>query len=143
MGEHEGGLHLADRIDEPEPRLAVHLERIVAEIEELDVGHAERLRGFFRFLAPACLHFLKRHAGVLPELGALAALAIGEADDRDGVAPLGVKRDRAGAAPDEIGAVGAYDQGCLCGHSRSYSAASPTGGVPWVWKLSIVFRPQA
>jgi hypothetical protein len=42
MAHHEGGLHLAHDVDQPVLGLAVHLERIVAEVEELDVVDVER-----------------------------------------------------------------------------------------------------
>ena len=101
---------------------------------------AERRGGVLGLLPPRRLDPLERHARLLPELGALAALAVGEADHRDRVALLCVQRDRAAAAPDEVGGVRADDE-CRPGHGPL--PIRSTGGVPWVWKLSIVFRPQA
>jgi hypothetical protein len=128
VAEHESGLHGADHVDQAELGIPIHHQRIIAEIEELYIVDVERLRGGFGLLAPRRLHLFQRHALFLPELGAFAALAEGQADHRDLVAPLLVQRDGAAAAPDEIGGMRADDKS-RPGHDSSYFL---TGGVPCV-----------
>src|SRR6185437_3632144 len=78
--------------------------------DDLAAENARRLLG----LAPAIrLDALQRHAGLPPKLRRFAALAEGEADDADVVAPFGVERDGAAGAPHEIGAMRAHDQRSL------------------------------
>ena len=52
-------------------------ERIVAEVEALELG-AERRRRALRFAVADLLHALDRLARLLPELPRLAPLAVGE-----------------------------------------------------------------
>jgi GntR family transcriptional regulator of vanillate catabolism len=102
MAHHEGGLHGADHVDHAVLRLAAEIERIVADIEELDVVHVQRGGGGLR-LGP-CGSPSPRPA-IMPSfhsLGAFAALAEGQAGDRHLVALLGMERDGAAAAPDEV-----------------------------------------
>ena len=56
---------------------AVDLERIVAEVEALELG-AERGRRALRLAVADLLHALDRLARLLPELARLAPLAVGE-----------------------------------------------------------------
>ena len=82
------------------------LEGVVAGIEEADFG-AEDFGGAGGFGASNLLDAFDGHAGLLPGSLALAALAVGEAEDADFVAAGGVEGDGAAGAPDEIGCVGA------------------------------------
>jgi hypothetical protein len=77
------------------------------------------LAAFSASLRRSGLDHFERHALLLPQLGALAALAIGEADDGDVVALACMQRDRAAAAPDEIRRMRADDQCGLVGHGFS------------------------
>jgi hypothetical protein len=84
-------------------RRPVHGERIIAEIEELDVVRApSAARSAFRLLAARPLDAIECRAGLLPQLGAFAALAKGEADDRHVRPVVLVERDGTAAAPHEI-----------------------------------------
>ena len=97
----------------------VELERIVAAVEELDLG-AEQFGGALGLVLAAGFDLLQRGAGFLPGELALAALAEGQADDLDAVAALGVQRDGAARAPDEIAGMGGDDEpGFLFGHEHS------------------------
>ncbi len=101
------------------------LERIVAAIEELDVG-AEQRGGAFGLVLAAGLDLLQRGARLLPGELAFAALAERQADDLDPVAALGVQRDGAARAPDEIAGMGGDDKsgflpGLLFRHGRKNS----------------------
>ena len=107
MAHHERGLHPADDVDQIVLVLAAELERVVAQIHAHQIVHAQRLGGVLGFLAAGVLDGLQVHALLLPQLGALSALAEGQADDGDRVAKLGVQGDGPAAAPDEVGRVGA------------------------------------
>jgi hypothetical protein len=108
------------------------MQRIIAEIVELDVA-AEDLRGLLGFGEPRGLHLVERHSRLAPHLGALAALAERKAHDLHVPAALGVKRDRAARAPDEIAGVGDNDEPALAGfgfaHRKYSSDCSELGGV--------------
>src|SRR5204863_1850583 len=57
----------------------------------------------------------QRRTRLLPGELALAAFAVGQANDLDAKTPLGVQRDRAAGAPDEIPGMGRYDKSGLHG----------------------------
>ena len=80
--EHERWVEFAVDIDHAVEMRFVELERIVAAIEELDLG-AEQGGGAFGLVLAAGFDFLKRRAGFLPGELAFAAFAIGQADDFD------------------------------------------------------------
>src|SRR5271165_3526421 len=115
------------------------------------------LRGGLRLLLPLRLDPAQRHVRLAPEFRGFPALAEGEADHGDGEPLLGMQRDGTTRAPNEIGRMRADHQRrlvCLAHDAIPFSprssisaACSPmpggSGGVPWVWKLSTVFRPQA
>src|SRR5450756_2334556 len=87
----------------------LEVQRIVAGIEEFDLG-AERRGGPFRLVLAAGLDLLQRHPRLLPgELG-FPALAERQAHDLDAISFLGVQRDRAAGAPDEVAGVGRYNK---------------------------------
>ena len=117
VAQHEGGLDAADHVDHLVLVVARQVERVVAQVEADEVMDAQRLGRRLGFRPARGLDPLERHAVLLPELGALAALAEGQAEHRHLVALRGVKRDRAAAAPDEIRRVRRYDQGGLCHRS--------------------------
>ena len=101
MRQHKARVELAVDVDQPLHMRVGQAQRIVAGIEEFDLG-AERCRGALGLVLAAGLDLLQRHARLLPgELG-FPALAERQADDLDPVALLGVQRDRAAGAPDEI-----------------------------------------
>src|SRR5581483_10432778 len=103
--EHEARIGLAINVDHAVEVLLIELERIVAAIEELDLGLA------------AGLHARERRAGFLPGELAFAALAEGHAHDLDAIALLHVQRDGATRAPDEISRMcGDHQSGLLLGH---------------------------
>ena len=81
------------------------MQRVVAGIEEFDLG-AERGGCPLRFVAAAGLDLFKGHARLLPGKLEFAAFAERQADDLDAVALLGVQRDGAAGAPDEVSRVG-------------------------------------
>ena len=110
VAHHESGLDPADDIDQIVLVRAGQFERVVAQIHAHQIVHAQRRGGAFGFLAAGVLDGLQVHALLLPQLGALPALAEGQADNGDRVAQLGVQGDGPTAAPDEVGRVGADDQ---------------------------------
>ena len=101
MRQHEARIEFAIDVDQPLHMRVGQAQRIIAGIEEFDLG-AERGCGALRLVLAAGLDLFQRHARLLPgELG-FPALAERQADDLDAVALFGVKRDRAAGAPDEI-----------------------------------------
>ena len=119
VGEHEGRIGLAIDVDHAVEMLLGELERIVAAIEELDLG-AEQGGGAFGLVLAAGLHLFQRRARLLPGELAFAALAERQADDLDPVAALGVQRDGAARAPDEIARMGGDDEpGLLFRHETT------------------------
>ena len=105
MRQHEGRIELAVDVDHPVEMRLVELQRIVAAVEELDL-RAEHPGRALGFVLASCLHGRHRRARLLPGELAFAALAIGQADDLHAIAALGVQRDRASRAPDEIAGMG-------------------------------------
>ena len=119
MTHHEVWLHLADHIHHPVLRLTPQIQRIIPHVKEADVLHPQRGGGIFGLLPARGLDPLQRHAFLLPQLGALAALAIGQAHNRDLIPLLLMQRDRAPRPPDKIGGMRADDQGgFLVGHGQ-------------------------
>ena len=111
VGEDEIGRDGAHHLHDPLLVGTRHLERVVAEIEAHQLVHPEFAAGALGLVAAGLLDLVQGHAGLLPEPGALAALAEGQAQHRDRALLLGMQRDRAPAAPDEIGGMGADYQG--------------------------------
>jgi hypothetical protein len=74
VGEHEGRIGLAVDVDHAVEMLAGEPQRIIAGIEELDLG-AENLRGARGFVLAPGFHCRERRAGFLPGELAFAALA--------------------------------------------------------------------
>src|SRR5262245_44269866 len=147
MRQHEGGMQAPVDIDKSVEGCFRQPNWIVAEVPELNVGDAEKLGGGLGFLLTLRLDTLQGHAGLAPKLGRLAALAIGKADHRYGVAAPGMQRDRPAGSPHEVRRVCTHHQGRLC--CRCHAALplsvwsswlAPTllpgwpgsGGVPWV-----------
>jgi len=136
MGQHELRLQLPiERHEAIEMRL-VDAERIVADVEEHGLA-AEDVSGALGFLLAGGLHLLQRGARLPPELRRFAALSIGEADHHDAIAALGVERDGAAGAPDEIRGMRADDQrgllyilchDCLFDRGDSDTRRVPAGG---------------
>src|SRR4029077_2830485 len=100
--QHEGRMQSPIDIDKPVEGCCREPDWIIAEVPELNVGDPEKLGGGLGFLLTLRLDPLQRHAALAPKLGRLAAFAIGEADHRYGVAPLGMQRDRPAGSPYEI-----------------------------------------
>ncbi len=110
VGEHDGGLHPPVEVDQLHDGLARFDERVVPEVEELDLGAQSGCRGLGLFAAdgldlvePLALH---------PLAGGLAPLAVGQAGDHGTVAPHRRGRDRAPGPPHEIARMGADHQQC-------------------------------
>ena len=95
------GCELANSVGDRDERVPVDLERIVAEIQALELC-AERGRRSLRLAVPDLLHALDGLSLLLPELAGLAALAIGEREHACRSASRGRDRDRAARAPDEV-----------------------------------------
>ena len=109
MGQHKTRIGLAEDVGQPLHVMVGEPQRIVAGIEELDLG-AKGGGGALGLVLAAGLDLVQRHAGLLPGELRLAALAIGEADDLDAVSLLRMQRDRAACAPDEIAGMGGYNE---------------------------------
>ena len=124
--QHEGGLQLAIDVDRAVEHLGRRAQRIVAGIEELDLG-AEHGRGLLGLLAALRLHVLQPHAGLLPGELALAALAVGQAHDLDAVALAGMQRDRPARPPDEIAWVGGHHEPGFAGQAFLPGNTQPSG----------------
>ena len=105
-------MSLAVDVDHAVEMLLVELQRIVAAIEELDLG-AEQGGGALGLVLAAGFDLLQRGARLLPGELAFAALAERQADDLDAIALLGVQRDGAARAPDEIARMGGDDKSGL------------------------------
>src|SRR3984957_14300432 len=104
MGEHEARIELAVDVDQSLHMRLVKVQRIIAGIEELDLG-AKGGGGALRLVLSPGFDLVERHPRLLPgELG-FAALAEGEAHNLDAVTLFGVQRDRAAGAPDKIAGV--------------------------------------
>ena len=112
VGQHEGGVDGAVDIGQAEQAVLRQGDRIVAEVPELDVVHAEH--GGRGARPPSAARAFTR-SSVMPgwrqSFADFAALAIGQADDGDLPAARGMQRDGAAGAPDEIGGMGADDEG--------------------------------
>ncbi len=110
VSQHERGILLAVDIDHAVEMLFVELERIVAAVEELDLGAEDRR-----------LDAVERCALFLPRELAFAALAERQADDLDAIALPDVQRDGAAGAPDEIAGMRGDDESgfCFVGHDAS------------------------
>src|SRR5258706_10747209 len=104
MREHEARVELAINVDQPVHMRLVKAQRIVAGIEELDLG-AERRGGALRLVAAAGLDLVERHTRLFPGKLGFAALAERQAHDLDAITLFGVKRDGTAGAPNEISRV--------------------------------------
>ena len=105
MRQHEARIKLAKHIGQPLHMRVCQSQRIIAGIEELDLGAQRGGRPLRLVLAPG-LDLLQRHALLLPGKLGFAALTERQAHDLDAIAALGVQRDRATGAPDEIAGMG-------------------------------------
>ena len=124
VGEHEGRIGLAIDVDHAVVMLLGQIERVVAAVEELDLG-AEQAGGALGLVLAAGLDLRQRGARLLPGELAFAALAERQAHDLDPVAALGVQRDGAARAPDEVARMGGNDKsGLLIRHGRINSLFS-------------------
>src|SRR5579872_2555823 len=112
MGEHESRMDVAIEIDEPIERLVIELDRVIAEIPELNIGDAEGIRRRLGLLLTLRLHALQSHAILPPELRRLATLAKGKTHNRHRGPSRRMQRDGAARAPGEIGGMGADDKAC-------------------------------
>ena len=118
--EHVGRV-LPDPVGDRDERLAVDLERVVAEIEALE-GRAERGRGPLRLAMADLLHALHRLPGLLPELARLALLTVREREHLRSTPAGGRYRNRAARTPHEVGAVRAdHEQSST--HRRQVAAS--------------------
>src|ERR1700722_10705905 len=123
MRQHKARVELAVDIDQPFHMRGRKAQRIIAGIEEFDLG-AKGCRRAFGLVLAAGLDLRKRHARLLPgELG-FPALAERQANDLDAVAFFGVKRDGPACPPDEIAGMCRYHQACFC-HRLSSDLADP------------------
>ncbi len=119
MRQHEGRIFLAVDVDHAVEVLVVELERIVAAVEEFDLG-AQKLRRALGFVLAAGFDLLERRAGFFPRELAFAPFAVGHAHDLHPIAALGVQRDGAARAPDEIARVRRdHKPGFLLRHKRT------------------------
>ncbi len=109
VGDEHVGAELADHLGDLLERRRVDLQRVVTEIEAVEVG-AQRLGGPLGLAVADALDVLDRLIGLLPQLARLAALAVGEGDHPPGTAGGGADRERAAGAPHEVGGVRADDQ---------------------------------
>ena len=75
MTHHEVRLNFANDIDQLEFGIVIQIERVVAQIEELNVMHVKGLGGVFRFAPAFGFDFVQSHAFLFPKLGAFAAFA--------------------------------------------------------------------
>src|SRR5882724_4514955 len=105
MRQHKARVEFAVDVDQPLEMFGRQPQGIVAGIEELDLCTEGRRRPL-RLVLAAGLDLFQGHARLLPgELG-FAALAKGKTYDLDAVTFLGVQRDGAARAPDEIAGMG-------------------------------------
>ena len=126
MRQHEGRLQLAIDVDRTVEHLGGGAQRIVAGIQELDLGTQQR-RGPLGLLAALRLHVLQPHAGLLPGELALAALAVREAHDLDAVTLAGMQRDRPACPPHEIAWVSGHHEPGFAGHAFLPGNTHPQG----------------
>ncbi len=112
VGQHEGRLQLVEDVDGAIEHGVGGAQGIVAGIHELDLG-SEHRSGALSLVAALCLDVFHLHAGLLPGELALAAFAIGEAQDLHPHAAFGMERDGAAGAPDEIAGMGGDDEAGL------------------------------
>ncbi|MNR14349.1 hypothetical protein D3C85_1308210 [compost metagenome] len=102
VAENEFRLHATKHIGQAKQRFFVGPHRVVADVEELH-ARAKDLRCGFRLVATCGFDLVFRHLAFAPELGRLTSLSIGKAHDVNGVTLLGMQRDGATSAPDEVG----------------------------------------
>jgi hypothetical protein len=130
MRQHETRVEFAVDVDQPLHMRFGEAQRIIAGIEELDLG-AECGRGALGLVAAAGLDLFQRHARLLPgELG-FAAFAERQAHDLDAVAFPGMQRDGAAGTPDEIAGVGRYNKSGLR-HRIPFRIANSLGDRTYV-----------
>ena len=137
VGEHEGGADRSEQGAEAEQGWRVEGNWVVAEVPELNVVDPEGRCGGLGLVLAGGFHAVEGHALLAPEFRRFAALAVGQAHHRHLHALLGVQGYGAAGAPDEVGGVGADDEG------RGHAVGSGSGGVPRVWNEGVVCRPQA
>src|SRR5205809_1100443 len=115
--------------------------RNTAGVEKFEF-RTQHLRRALRLVAPSGLELLHRRARLLPGELAFAALAERQAGDLDAITFLGVQRDRAARAPDEIAGVRRDHQARFASvaHDRDFllrllHMAGCTGRVTIVWQF--------
>ena len=89
VGEHEGRIGLTVDVDHSVKMRIGRLERVIAGVEELDLGAQQLGRPLGLVLAPG-LDLFERGALLLPGELALAALTVRQAHDLDAIAFFGV-----------------------------------------------------
>ncbi len=90
-------------------RVLVDLERVVAEVEALELG-SERRRGTFGLTVADLLDALDRLSLLLPQLARLSAFTVGQGDHLGGAALGGADGHGATGPPHEVGGVSTDDQ---------------------------------
>jgi hypothetical protein len=96
----------------------VELQRIVAAVEEFDLG-AEQFCGAFGLVFAAAFYF-SNVAPVLSEQTGSLPFAIGHADDFDPISAFGMQGDRSAGTPNEIAGMGRDDEpGLLIRHATT------------------------
>ena len=111
-------IELAVDVDHAVEMLVVEFERIVAAVEELDVC-AEQFGSPFGFVLAAGLDLFQSGSRLLPGKLALAALTVRQTNNLDPIAALGMQRDGATSAPNEIAGMGGNDEPGLLSAMRS------------------------
>jgi hypothetical protein len=107
VGQHDARLHAPVEVDQPVDQLGARLERIVAGVEELDLG-TEHLGRLLAFAAPSRLDLVEV-VPLPPQPRGLATLAEAQAGDHGAVPGRGRQRDGAGRPPDEVPRVGGHN----------------------------------
>jgi hypothetical protein len=121
--QHDRGLHAPVEVDEARDGLARLDERVVAEVEELDLGTESGCRGL-GLVAADGLDLIERPA-LEPLARGFAALAVGQAGHHGAVAAEGRGGDRAARSPDEVPGVGADDEERVGGDCHGASESHP------------------
>src|SRR5690606_29327556 len=102
--------------------------------ERDQIVDAKRGGGVFGFGATDPLDLVERHPRMLPQLGRFTALTKRQADDRHLEALLRMERDRAAAAPHEIGRVRTDDQRCPGGGHEPLLVPTSAEGIWLRWR---------
>jgi hypothetical protein len=129
MRQHEARIEFAVDVDHAVEMRFRQLQRIVAAVEELDLG-TEQLGRPLRLVLAAGLDRFQRRALFFPRELAFAALAEGHADDLHAIALFRMQRDGAAGAPDEIARMGGDDETCFHGTNSPLSFVGIIGRPP-------------